>query len=193
MSAKTKERILEAAAEIMLTKSFHSVGLNEILGAVQVPKGSFYHYFSSKEQFGVELIRHYVQEHTERLEKFFGQRGERALQKFVDYWGYVVGRMTEGECRQSCLVVKLGVEVTNFSEPMREALATGMKTWRSIFEKAIREGQTDGSIRNVLKADEAAAVVQDSWQGALQRMQVERSVAPLRATAQFLRSYLEER
>src|SRR5258707_11956369 len=56
----TKERILEAAEEIMLQKSFHSVGLNEILSAVKVPKGSFYHYFQSKEQFGVELLKHYV-------------------------------------------------------------------------------------------------------------------------------------
>src|SRR5580698_11070677 len=58
----TKERILDAAEEIMLQKSFHSVGLNEILASVKVPKGSFYHYFQSKEQFGVELLRHYVKE-----------------------------------------------------------------------------------------------------------------------------------
>lgn len=56
----TKERILDAAEGIMLQKSFHSVGLNEILSAVKVPKGSFYHYFQSKEQFGVELLKHYV-------------------------------------------------------------------------------------------------------------------------------------
>ena len=72
MSMSTKQRILEAAEDIMLTKSFHSVGLAEILAAVKVPKGSFYHHFSSKEQFGVELISHYVQEHTARLRKFFG-------------------------------------------------------------------------------------------------------------------------
>lgn len=65
----TKERILEAAEVIMLTKSFHSVGLAEILAAVQVPKGSFYHHFSSKEQFGVELISHYVAAHTGALQR----------------------------------------------------------------------------------------------------------------------------
>ena len=39
----------------MLERSFHSVGLNQILASVKVPKGSFYHYFESKEQFGVEI------------------------------------------------------------------------------------------------------------------------------------------
>ena len=190
MSASTKQRILEAAEEIMLTKSFHSVGLAEILAAVKVPKGSFYHHFSSKEQFGVELISHYVQEHTARLRKFFGAPGTKALQKLVDYWGYQIGHATEGECRQGCLVVKLGLEVASFSEPMRDVLADGLKTWRGIFEKIVREGQADGSIRHELDAADAAAAIQDQWQGAMQRMQVEKSVAPLRSAAQFLRSTL---
>src|SRR5205085_6160248 len=66
----TKERILDAAEEIMLQKSFHSVGLNEILAAVKVPKGSFYHYFDSKEQFGVELLKHYVSEATAQKRRY---------------------------------------------------------------------------------------------------------------------------
>ncbi|MDB6150430.1 MAG: hypothetical protein JWQ44_1878 [Chthoniobacter sp.] len=190
MSVTTKERILEAAEELMLTKSFHSVGLNEILTAVKVPKGSFYHYFESKEQFGVELITHYVGDHTDRLGKFFAARDTTALQKFADYWSYSIGRITQGECQQSCLVAKLGLEVANFSEAMREVLAAGLKTWRGIFEAAIREGQVDGSIRKDLIPKDAAAVIQDTWQGALQRMQVEKSVAALRSAAQFLHSYL---
>ena len=60
----TKERILDAAEELMLEKSFHSVGLTEILEAVKVPKGSFYHHFKSKEQFGVEMLKHYVADAT---------------------------------------------------------------------------------------------------------------------------------
>ncbi|MDQ3621621.1 MAG: TetR/AcrR family transcriptional regulator [Verrucomicrobiota bacterium] len=193
MSETTKERLFDAAQEIMLTKSFHSVGLNEILSTVKVPKGSFYHYFCSKEQFGVELISHYVREHTARLRKFFAMPDTRALQKFVDYWGLLIGRMTEGECQQCCLVAKLGLEVANFSEPMRQVLADGLKTWRAIYEQVVREGQADGSIRQELEPAEAAAVIQDAWQGAMQRGQVERSVAPLRASAQFLRSYLAPR
>ena len=190
MTGTTKERILEAAEELMLTKSFHSVGLNEILAAVKVPKGSFYHYFSSKEQFGVELIAHYVSAHTARLKKFFGATEASGLQKFADYWGFLIGRMTDCCCQQSCLVVKLGLEVTNFSEPMRQVLADGLKTWRAIFEQAVRDGQKDGSIRKDLNPQLAAAVLQDTWQGAMQRMQVEKNVEPLRTAATFLRTYL---
>jgi hypothetical protein len=54
----------------------------------------------------------------------------------------------------------------------------------------VRDGQRDGSMREKLDPAEAAAAIQDTWQGALQRMHVEKDVAPLRSAAQFLRSYL---
>jgi TetR/AcrR family transcriptional repressor of nem operon len=187
----TKERILDAAEELMLAKSFHSVGLNEILSAVRVPKGSFYHYFESKEQFGVELIRHYVSEHTARLKKLFGTSGTPALEKFADYWAAAIGWAAEGECQQCCLVAKLGLEVTSFSEPMRKVLADGLQTWRAIYAQAIREGQRDGSIRPELDPVESAAIIQDTWQGAMQRMQAEKSVQSLRGAARFLQGWLK--
>jgi TetR/AcrR family transcriptional repressor of nem operon len=190
-SGTTKERILQAAEEIMLAKSFHSVGLNEILSAVKVPKGSFYHYFSSKEQFGVELISHYVREHTLRLQNGFSAHNSSALQRFLDYWNYSIGLMSQGECRQACLVVKLSLEVTSFSEPMREVLAQGLTKWREIFEHALREGQADGSISKMLDPVETAAIIQDTWQGALQRAQVEKCVTPLRGAARFLKQWIE--
>lgn len=193
ITTTTKERILEGAEEIMLTKGFHAVGLSEILTAVQVPKGSFYHHFGSKEQFGVELIRHYVARHLEKLRRFFAVPEPSGLQRFNDYWSYVVGRMTEQGCQQCCLLVKLGLEVANFSEPMRNELAAGSKAARGIYAQAIRDGQKDGSIVRGLNPDEAATAIQLMWQGALQRMLVERSVSPLRSATQFLHAYLEKR
>jgi TetR/AcrR family transcriptional regulator, transcriptional repressor for nem operon len=187
----TKERILDAAEGIMLAKSFHSVGLNEILSAVKVPKGSFYHYFASKEQFGAELIRHYVRAHTAKIEKFLADRELKALDRFSAYWSYLIGRMTECGCSGgACLVSKLSSEVSTFSEPMREALAEGLGAWRHLFENIVREGQQDRSIRKDVKPALAAAIIQDTWQGAIQRMHVEKSVAPLRTAAQFLRAWL---
>ena len=186
MSATTKERILDAAEEIMLAKSFCSVGLNQILSAVQVPKGSFYHYFQSKEQFGVELLKHYIAEHTARLKRILLSSDLDALKRLEAYFNGTISHMIEGECKQSCLVAKLGSEVSTFSEPMREVLADGMKEWRAIYERLIREGQESGVIRTDLDPSETAAFVQDAWQGAMNRTQIDRSAAPLRSAASFL-------
>ncbi len=190
MSTTTKERILDAAEEIMLAKSFHSVGLNEILSAVKVPKGSFYHYFDSKEQFGVELLRHYTQEHTALLKRVLFSPDLDPLGRLEAYFNGAIARMMECGCGNLCLVSKLGAEVATFSEPMRQVLTDAMTEWRAIYEKVVRDGQEQGGIRKDLDPALAAAIIHDIWQGAMNRRQIERSVAPLRTAADFLRTYL---
>lgn len=187
----TKERILDAAEEIVLGKSFHSVGLNEILTAVKVPKGSFYHYFESKEHFGVELLRHYVNEHTAALRKGLLGQDLDPLERLLVWFEGAISRLVQGDCRQFCLVSKLGAEVSTFSEPMREALLEGVNAWREIYATVIRQGQEKGVIRSGVDPVFAAEIVQNVWQGAMHRAQIERTVLPLRNTLRFLREFLQ--
>ena len=193
VAATTKERILDAAEEIMLQKSFHSVGLNEILSAVKVPKGSFYHYFQSKEQFGVELLKHYVADASvyKRRALLTAELAEDPYERLMTYLDLNIAKLFEKSCKCSCLVLKLASEVATFSDDMREVLADGMREWRGFMEKLVIEGQQKGVIRQDLDPVATAAVLQDLWMGACQRSQVERSVAPLRAAALFLRNYLK--
>lgn len=192
-AATTKERILDAAEEIMLKKSFHSVGLNEILSAVKVPKGSFYHYFQSKEQFGVELLKHYVADaSTFKRRALLGtELGENPYERLMAYFDTAIAKHFESTCGCSCLVAKLASEVATFSDDMRSVLATGMREWRGYLEQVIVEGQEKEVIRNDIDPTATATALQDLWMGASQRSQVERSVAPLRAAANFFRNYLK--
>ncbi|MEP6670206.1 MAG: TetR/AcrR family transcriptional regulator [Chthoniobacter sp.] len=188
----TKERILDAAEEIMLQKSFHSVGLNEILSAVKVPKGSFYHYFQSKEQFGVELLKHYVADASvfKRKALLTTELSADPAERLAAYYDLAIANLMGNSCQCSCLVAKLASEVATFSDDMRAVLAEGMREWRGFLEKVILEGQEKGVFRKELNAAATAAMAQDLWMGANQRMQVEKSVTPLRAAAMFIRTYL---
>ena len=188
----TKERILDAAEEIMLQKSFHSVGLNEILSAVKVPKGSFYHYFQSKEQFGVELLKHYVADASNYKRKALltTELSECPAERLAAYFDLTIANMMGNSCQCSCLVAKLATEVATFSDDMRAVLAEGMREWRGFMEKLVIEGQEKGVFRRELNPQTTSMMMQDLWMGANQRMQVEKTVSPLRAAALFIRSYL---
>src|SRR5580693_1974474 len=142
----TKERILDAAEEIMLQKSFHSVGLNEILSAVKVPKGSFYHYFQSKEQFGVELLKHYVADASafKRKALLTSELSEDPFERLMAYYDLNIASLMGSGCQFSCLVAKLASEVATFSDDMRAVLADGVREWHGILEKVILEGQEKG-------------------------------------------------
>jgi len=61
MADNTKSRLIEIGAEIIHLKGFNHTGIKEILEAAQVPKGSFYHYFESKEDFGLQVIDYFVE------------------------------------------------------------------------------------------------------------------------------------
>ena len=57
--ADVRQGIIDAAMPLFMHKGFNGVGLTELLWAAKVPKGSFYHYFGSKEVFGAAVIDSY--------------------------------------------------------------------------------------------------------------------------------------
>lgn len=73
---------------------------------------------------------------------------------------------------------------------MRKVLAEGLREWRGIYEQLIREGQSKGVMRADLDPLNAANIVCDLWSGAMQRGQIEKSIAPLRGASVFIRQYL---
>ena len=56
---ETREHLLATGEQVCLQRGFTGMGLSEMLALAEVPKGSFYHYFRSKEAFGVALLERY--------------------------------------------------------------------------------------------------------------------------------------
>src|SRR5262245_9110999 len=104
--ADTRRVILEAGIRSVLRKGYDQSGLAEILREAKVPKGSFYHYFASKEDFGLQLIEHWLENYSEaeaslqdrtrsplmRLRRFFEARC-RLLKRLRREYGAVVGML----------------------------------------------------------------------------------------------------
>lgn len=172
----------------MLAKSFHSVGLNEILKAVQVPKGSFYHYFDSKEQFGVEMLRHYLADANAYkrgllLDTSTEVNPRRRLLTLLES---NVARFLEHGGKCPCLVMKLASEVASFSEAMRQVLADGQAEWVRIIEQVIREGFEKEAIAELRDAVLTAGLIDALWCGAMQGAIISRRPDPLRSALDFI-------
>lgn len=188
----TKERILDAAVGIVLEKGFSGVGINEILKAVNVPKGSFYHWFPSKEQFGVELLRYFGAKAQAYTRKWLTKKDllPNAYERLVAFYEARISMMLEQDCQQVCLVCKLSAEVSSWSEPMRAEVADNYEQGIALLQQVIEEGQAQGSIRTGLSANLAASVVHDAWLGASLRSTAKHQVQPLRDCLLFIKNYL---
>ena len=122
----TRQHILSVAKSLILGKGFSAVGLNEILKAAEVPKGSFYHYFDSKEHFGTVLLENYFDDYLVSLDTALSVNNEQsALQALLDYFGAWKSSQCSDITNDKCLVVKLSGEVSDLSEAMRLALKQG--------------------------------------------------------------------
>lgn len=145
-SKETRQHILDTGYKLIVSKGFSSVGLTEILQSAGIPKGSFYYYFKSKEQFSEEIISNYFKEYLAVLENIFQPRGSSAYNRLMEYWQRWIETQSDSSVDQKCLVVKLSAEVADLSEPMRIALLKGSSEVVQRIARCIEAGIEDGSI-----------------------------------------------
>ena len=161
----TRQHILNVGYQLVVAKGFTSVGLSELLKTAAVPKGSFYHYFKSKEQFGEALIQDYFQQYLERVAALLVHGSGTGFERLTQYFSRWID-VEDGICNANkCVVVKLSAEVSDLSEPMREALRLGANRIVSLLANCIDDGIKDGSI-TVDNSKITAQTLYQLWLGA---------------------------
>jgi TetR/AcrR family transcriptional repressor of nem operon len=161
----TRQHILDTGYQLIAGQGFSNVGLSQILKHADVPKGSFYHYFKSKEQFGEALINDYFDDYQLRIDARFNSDESTAYDRLIGYWQCWVDVHAEECSLQKCLVVKLSAEVSDLSEPMRLALLNGATKIIGSISQCIDDGIKEGSI-SPQDADETAELLYNLWLGA---------------------------
>ncbi|QHF44508.1 TetR family transcriptional regulator [Pseudomonas sp. S35] len=193
MNSETKnarQTILDTAQVIVGRKGFSAVGLNEILQAADVPKGSFYHYFTSKDGFGVVLLDTYFDHYVHGMQQLFDQQGLSQHAKLMRYWDAWIDNQTGCTEAGKCLAVKLGAEVSDLSEPMRLALQHGTSRTIALLAVALQRGVEDGSLRLQYPPQDLAQQLYALWLGSSVMSKITLTSAPfdeaLRLTRQLL-------
>ena len=185
-----RESILENGQRIMAGKGFSAVGLNEVLAAAQVPKGSFYHYFSSKEAFGEDMLKRYFEDYLAELETILCSPGSTMAQRLMAYWQHWRETQSFSDCQGKCLAVKLGAEVADLSEVMRLALKQGTTEITTRLKGAIEAGIAEGSLSVDGDPGRAAQSLYQLWLGASVLAKIARNTQPFEAATTATRQIL---
>lgn len=176
--ADTRQHILDTGNRIIAAKGFSCVGLNELLQASEVPKGSFYHYFKSKERFGQALLEDYFDSYLRQLDALLETPGPTARERLLRYFQQWRATQAEEGDEQKCLVVKLGAEVADLSEAMRVTLRDGTERIIGRLAGCIAAGVADASLPQ-LDADASARMLYQMWLGASLLAKLQRNASPL--------------
>ncbi|SDM83895.1 TetR/AcrR family transcriptional regulator [Actinacidiphila guanduensis] len=163
---ETRRSLLNAARRVVVAKGYAAVGINEVLAEAGVPKGSFYHYFDSKDAFGEALMKDYFDDYFATMDGIAGDPHSTAAQRLMRYWQYFYDTQAADDCQGGCLVVKLGAEIADLSEAMRVTTKAGTAAIIDRLEAMIDAGVADGSVTVDDTPRSTAEALYDMWLGA---------------------------
>jgi TetR/AcrR family transcriptional regulator, transcriptional repressor for nem operon len=189
-STETRANILGVAQRIMAHKGYSAVGINEVLAEAGVPKGSFYHYFASKDAFGEALLKDYFDDYLSDMDRIVTQPDRSAAERLMAYWQQWRETQSFDDCQGKCLAVKLGAEVADLSEAMRLVLKEGTGAIVQRIERILVSGLEDGSITGDGDPGETAQALYDMWLGASVMAKIHRSLAPFDTATAVTRQLL---
>ena len=189
-TSDVRATIIECGQRMMAKKGFSGVGLNEVLAEAKVPKGSFYHYFASKEAFGDAMLAAYFEDYLANLDEILSQSGLTMAQRLLAYFQYWQETQSFSDCQGKCLAVKLGAEVADLSESMRAVLKDGTSRIARRLTLAIEGGVAEGSMSVDQEAGSVAQSLYQLWLGASVMAKVVRNAQPFESADMMTRQIL---
>ncbi|WP_446744436.1 TetR/AcrR family transcriptional regulator [Silvibacterium acidisoli] len=176
----TKENLITVGLELIRSAGYTATGINQVLEAAKVPKGSFYHHFATKDEFVLEVIQRYAAGEQERWEKFLDDSDTSAMKKLRVYFKDLIATYgRRGGPISGCLLGNLSLEIAGQNEEIRKLLAKAFDAWQGAIAKTIREAIEKKELPKTIKADEVAALLVNNWEGAQARAKTEQNDKPL--------------
>jgi TetR/AcrR family transcriptional regulator, transcriptional repressor for nem operon len=168
-----RKRLMAAGQQLFLTQGFNGCGVQEITSAAEVPKGSFYSYFETKEAFALAVL----EEFWIGVEKKFGGILRDAALKPVERVARYFKALSDDKARHNyahgCLIGNCSLEMTDVSADTRAKLSDIFERWENPIITCLREAQSKKEIAANHDLRDLAASIIESWEGAVMRAKVE--------------------
>ena len=182
----TRDHLVEVGLGLMRRHGYGATGLQEILKAAGVPKGSFYHHFESKEEFTAAVIERYFTLSAEHAQRVLGNARQAPLKRLRRYFEELIQMAGQTAAVSGCLLGDLSLEVADASPMLQGCLKLSFERWQAGVTAVLREAAERKELADSSKVEALAGFVLNSWEGALLRSQADKSDAPLKDFMRFV-------
>ncbi|KPQ27034.1 TetR/AcrR family transcriptional regulator [Halomonas sp. HL-93] len=175
----TRDKLIETGAELFGQHGYNATGINAVLTTCGVPKGSFYHYFSSKEEFGLAVIDQFAAAYDAQLAELLEDSTTPPLERLRRYFAAGREHMCNCDHATGCLIGNLGQELSGQSDTFRDALDRVFQRWEQHLVGCLQGAQEAGELSAAVPADALASFILSGWEGAILRAKTLKSVVPM--------------
>lgn len=162
----TREKLIETACTLMRQKGFHATTLDDILKALGMSKGCFFHYFKSKEELGYAVIESYRTRLMQIMNEAFEQKDKTPMERMNLYFETWSRHLTEkgvSGCPCGVLAQELSDRHDGFRLKLVEIFDQYSNEWQKLFEEA----KSCGELYEGVDCKALADFVVGDFQGAI--------------------------
>jgi TetR/AcrR family transcriptional repressor of nem operon len=184
MTHPTKQRLLDAGLPMLLQQGYNDLGIQALLAATGTPKGSFYHHFSDKQDFALQVIDAYMHQVHAGLDACLTDESRPPLERVRRFF-----ELTEQSYRKEgylgCLLGGLGQELSGVNPAFREKIEACFAAIAARLARCLELARTSGDLPPDANPRRLANLLVDCWEGAALRSRLHGNAAPLRAMLDF--------
>ncbi len=161
----TKDRILGTATNLFSTHGYTGTSIDDILQAVGITKGAFYHYFNSKDHLCETVLDVTVAEYHAVAAGI--QETADASKSLFRWLELLIEKQTSGQWLHCRLITRLSIDAAQLSGPMQQKLRNFWLWYQSLYESLIRQTLRDRPSRDTVDPAAAARLFMAAHFGAL--------------------------
>lgn len=178
MAHATKQRLLDAGLAMLLKHGYNDLGIQALLEATGVPKGSFYHHFRDKEAFALEVVDEYMRNVHAGLDACLGDETVPPLERVRGFFVASQDKYRQ-EGYMGCLLGGLGQELSGVSDVFRGKIEWCFGEIAARIAACLKEARERGDLPADSDVKKLAGLLVDCWEGAALRSRLRRDPAPL--------------
>jgi len=176
----SKDTLLQVGLDLVWSRGFNGTGVEAILKEAKIPKGSFYNFFSSKEEFSLAVIDKFVAGRAEVLSPILNDASLPPIERVKKSFETIITAFEENGCYKGCLLGNLGQEMSDQFEKVRQRLEQSLQLWEKRVSDVLIQAQNENSISAYIDVEMLAENMIASFQGAVLRSKIKKSSEPLR-------------
>ena len=175
----TKAELIRSGLEQLTESGFSASGIDSILKKIGVPKGSFYHYFTSKEAFGLAVLESYANYFSKKLDNYLVDEAYAPLMRIKNFVENAKSGIEYHQFKRGCLVGNLGQEIDLLPDSFRPILMAIFINWETKIADCLKAAQIKGQIANDANCEQLAEYFWIGWEGAVARTRLVKSSRPI--------------